>query len=156
MLIGHLAVPTILQHYFPLKLAPLYVGSVAPDVMDKGLQQMGVTVNGRNWAHNLFTLLITTTAIWMLKGNAAAKSWFIGYCGHLLCDADGFVPWFHPFATYKFYPSEKNLWQKVKLARPTALELFLVFWAIMIFFLNRKRRLNNETNGSRCTIKVDI
>ncbi len=140
MLLGHLAVPTILHHYLRLNPAPLYIGSVVPDVVDKGLQQVGLTVNGRNWAHNVFSLIISTAIIWLLKDRQIAKSWFIGYLGHLICDADGFVPWFYPFATYEFYPSEKSLWQKIKSARPSIIEFVLILSAISIFLLSLKGR----------------
>ena len=140
MLLGHLAVPTILQHYFELESVPLYAGSVAPDVIDKGLQQVRVTVNGRNWAHNIFSLTLSSLTIWALADKKAAKSWFVGYLGHLLCDADGFVPWFYPLATYKFYPSEKNLWQKLKAARPSWLEILLILAAFSIHLFAKKRK----------------
>ena len=112
---------------------------MAPDVIDKGLQQVGVAVNGRNWAHNIFSLAASTAVIWIVKDKTTAKSWFVGYLGHLLCDAEGFVPWLYPFATYEFYPTEKNLWQKIKSARPSPLELFFVLWAILILFLGQKK-----------------
>jgi len=139
MLIGHLALPTILKQYFDLKPLPLYAGSVAPDVVDKGLQQMGLTVNGRNWAHNIFALITSTTAIWLIKDKSTAKSWFIGYLGHLLCDSNGFVPWLHPLATYEFHPSEKNIWQKLKTARLGSLELIFIFWAIVVLFIKQMK-----------------
>ena len=142
MLLGHLAVPTILHHYFELESVPLYGGSIAPDVIDKGLQQVGMTVNGRNWAHNIFSLIISTVTIRLLADEKAAKSWFVGYLGHLLCDADGFVPWFYPFATYEFYPSEKNLWQKIKSARPSIIEFILILSALGIFLFAQKDRKN--------------
>lgn len=142
MLFGHLAVPTILHHYFELKPVPLYGGSIAPDVIDKGLQQMGLTVNGRNWAHNIFSLLISTTLIWLVKDGQTAKSWFIGYLGHLICDANGFVPWFYPLASYEFYPSEKNLWEKIKSARPSIIEFTFILSATSIFLFSKKGHRN--------------
>lgn len=137
MIIGHLALPAILRHYFPeLEAAPLYAGSLFPDVMDKGLHRMRLMVNGRTMAHTLFSLVVTTTIIAIFLGKKPARSWAIGYLGHLICDSGGDVPWLYPFTTHTFRCSESNIWQKIKrwLSNPNPLEIGLTLWIVVLIF----------------------
>lgn len=136
MIIGHLTLPAILRHYFPeLEAAPLYTGSLFPDVMDKGLHSMRLMVNGRTVAHTLFSLIVTTTIIAIFLGKKSARSWAVGYFGHLICDGGGDVPWLYPFTTYTFRESERNIWQKIKrwFSNPNPFEIVLTLWAIVLF-----------------------
>ncbi|MCP4358412.1 MAG: hypothetical protein GY796_10390 [Chloroflexi bacterium] len=132
MVIGHLALPTILKQCKGLRPLPLYAGSVCPDAVDKGLQQAGLAVNGRTWAHTLLSLILTTMLVWVWRGRIEAVSWAVGYFGHLICDSGGFVPWLHPFATYKFYPSERSLWHKLRQVRLGLVESLLVIWSVWL------------------------
>lgn len=136
MIIGHLAFPAILRHYFPeLEAAPLYAGSLFPDVMDKGLHSLELALNGRSIAHTLFSLITTTTIIAIFLGKKLARSWAIGYLGHLICDSGGDVPWLYPFTTYTYRISSRNLWQKIKrwLTNPNPFEIILTLWAMVLF-----------------------
>lgn len=133
MLLGHLAVPTILKQYFELEAGPLYVGSLFPDLVDKTLEEAGWLPNGRNIAHTLFTLMVTTAWVERIRGKASAISWAVGYLGHLIGDVSGLVPWFYPFVAYEFKPNRKYTFlYKVKRAITHAgpLEWALVVWAV--------------------------
>lgn len=133
MLLGHLAVPIILRHYADeMDLTLLVAGSVAPDVVDKSLQQVGTAVSGRSLAHSLFALGTSSLLVWRCWGNTAVVSWFAGYLGHLICDMGGSVPWLYPFAAYPFERTERRLWIKLRDARPGPAELVLVAWAAVI------------------------
>lgn len=134
MLLGHLAVPTLLKHYLPLETGPLYAGSFFPDVVDKTLHAAGLAANGRTWAHTLLTLTTTTLLVYLVWGAFTARSWFVGYLAHLLCDVGGDVPWFYPFMAYEFRPSTRTFWQKLaRWSRNIQLsEVFLVAWALLV------------------------
>jgi hypothetical protein len=135
MLLGHLAIPTILREYFDLEAIPLYVGSFFPDLVDKTLEEVGWLPNGRNIAHTLFTLAVTTVWVERIGGKASAISWAIGYLGHLVCDVSGLVPWLYPFVAYEFKtPRSRPFLQKVKRAITHAgpLEWALVVWAVVL------------------------
>ena len=135
MLLGHLAVPTILREYLDLKPIPLYVGSLFPDLVDKTMEEAGWLPNGRNIAHTLFTLTVTTAWVEHLGGKASAVSWAIGYLAHLIGDVSGLVPWFYPFVAYEFKRSRpRPFLHKVKKAITHAgpLEWALIAWAVII------------------------
>ncbi len=139
MVLGHLAFPTIIKHYFPgVKSGPLYAGSLFPDVLDKSLHSARLRRNGRSLAHTLLTFILTTIGVRLVWGPEYARSWAAGYLGHLICDSDGEIPWLYPFATYEFYPSERNLWQKIKrwLTELNPLEIVLVIWSLLILRKN--------------------
>ena len=135
MLLGHLAVPTILRQYFDLEAVPLYVGSFFPDLVDKTLEEAGWLPNGRNIAHTLFTLTVTTAWVERIGGKASAISWAVGYLGHLIGDVSGLVPWFYPFVAYEFRrPRPRPFLEKVKRAITYAspLEWALLVWALVV------------------------
>ena len=135
MLLGHLAVPTILRQYFDLEAVPLYVGSFFPDLVDKTMEEAGWLPNGRNIAHTLFTLMVTTAWVERIGGKASAVSWAIGYLAHLIGDVSGLVPWFYPFVAYEFKrPRPRPFLQKVTRAITYAgpLEWALVVWAVVV------------------------
>ena len=137
MIVGHLALPVIMCHYFPeLEAAPLYAGSLFPDVMDKGLHSMRLVVNGRTIAHTLFSFTATTLIIAIFLGKKPARSWSIGYVGHLICDGGGDVPWLYPFTIHAFRPSDSNIWQKIRrwLTNPNPFEIMLTLWAVVLLF----------------------
>jgi hypothetical protein len=134
MLLGHLAVPLILRHYFKLDLVPLAAGTLVPDAVDKSLQITGAAPNGRTIAHTLLAVASSTLIVNLLYGRTTARSWLCGYLGHLICDLEGLIPWWYPFASYDFQPSTRNLWQKIKhgLYNTSMIEIWLLLWAIQI------------------------
>lgn len=137
MLLGHLAVPAILREYLDLEAVPLYVGSFFPDLVDKTMEEAGWLPNGRNIAHTLFTLTVTTAWVERIGGKASAVSWAIGYLGHLICDVSGLVPWFYPFVAYEFKrPRPRPFLEKVRRAitHASPLEWALVAWAAVLVF----------------------
>jgi hypothetical protein len=134
MLLGHLAVPLILKRYFNADLIPITAGTLVPDVVDKSLHMVGAATNGRTVAHTLLAVASSTVIVNSLYGRTAAQNWMCGYLGHLVCDLEGLVPWWYPFASYDFRPSKRNLWQKIKngLQNTSTIELLLLLWAIKI------------------------
>lgn len=142
MLLGHVAVPLLLNHYFDLEAAPLFAASVFPDVVDKSLHELGWAVNGRTAAHSLAFMGVTTLLVHTLLGKAAARAWFTGYLGHLLCDMGGFVPWFYPFRTYRFERSGRSFWQKVtRWSEQVQLaEIGLLIWAAAVMAVKLLRK----------------
>jgi hypothetical protein len=134
MLLGHLAIPIILNHYTPVHPAPLVAGSLFPDVMDKSLKIIGLAPNSRTISHTALGLALSTAAIYAAEGNTAAASWGAGYLSHLLGDGRGFVPWWYPFLSYVFRRSQRTFWQSLFHAlRSTGwLEAFLLLWAFWL------------------------
>jgi len=135
VIFGHLAI-SILQHrYLRADLAPTVAGGVFPDVVDKTLcQVLHLTPSGRMAAHSLAGLVISTAAVGLVWGRQVAWSWALGYLGHLLADAGGFVPWLYPLVRYEFPSGERGLLQILRqtLTDPAAmrLELLLCTWAM--------------------------
>jgi hypothetical protein len=135
MLFGHLAV-SILQHrYLKADLAPVVAGGIFPDVVDKTLcQVLHLTPSGRMFGHTLVGLILSTAVVGSVGGRQVARSWALGYLGHLLGDVAGFVPWLYPFARYDFPPSPPGLIEILRhaLANPDSmrLDVALSVWAI--------------------------
>lgn len=134
MLLGHLALPTLLKHYLDVEPFPVYAGSLFPDVLDKALYVGELTENGRSTAHTLLGLAVSTLMVGLLGGRGRARAWSLGYLGHLLCDMGGHVPWLSPFKTYAFVSRRESLWRKLARAflQVGLLEAGLIFWAALL------------------------
>jgi len=134
MFLGHLAIPILLNYYGQGDTEPLFAATLFPDIVDKSLQQVGMARNGRTLAHTLFSLTLSTFVVKLIWNKATAKSWMLGYLGHLLCDAGGTIPWLYPLAAYDFEPSSRDLWQKIKhgATNISLVESILLIWAISI------------------------
>jgi len=139
MLLGHLALPILLKHYLAVEAAPVYAGSLFPDVLDKALYMGGLAENGRSAAHTLLGLAISTLLMGLLGGRGRARAWALGYLGHLVCDAGGHVPWLSPFKTYAFVSRRESFWRKLARAflQVGVLEVGLIFWATLLTLRRR-------------------
>lgn len=142
MFLGHFAVPLIARYYFPEKVAmpALLAGSIAPDVMDKSLQQAGFAISSRSFAHTLLGLAASCLLMWAGFGRAAMVNWAAGYFVHLLCDTGGNVPWLYPFTAYHFRRSDRTLLEKLRSARPGPAELLLLGWATVLVARQLRQR----------------
>ena len=139
MLFGHLAVSVLQHRYLKVDLKPVVAAEVFPDVVDKTLcQVLHLTPSGRMFGHTLAGLIFSTAVVGLIWGRRAAWSWALGYLGHLLGDAGGFVPWLYPFAQYDFSRDSSGLFEIIRrtLANRAALrlELALFVWAICALF----------------------
>ncbi|MBN1887640.1 MAG: metal-dependent hydrolase [Thermoflexales bacterium] len=106
MLFGHLALAVLEHRYLKADLAPVIMGGIFPDLIDKTLcHVIGITPNGRTIAHTLLGLGLSTLLLGLVRGRRTAWSWGLGYLGHLLGDFNGPVPWLYPFVKYDFPPS---------------------------------------------------
>jgi hypothetical protein len=139
MLSGHLAVAALLRHYLKTVPLPTLGGSAAPDLLDKALYQgAGATNSSRTYGHTLLGAAVSTLLVHFILGKTAAQSWLIGYLGHLLCDADKYLPWLYPWPRYRFYPSlrlpHREPWLRV--LRPSPLESVLLLWAAAVLIID--------------------
>ncbi len=106
MIVGHIALSMLGHRYLRTEPLPTLAGGLFPDILDKTLcQVLHVTPSGRMWGHALISVLLSTALIRALAGHKAASSWALGYVGHLLADARGTLPLWHPFTRYEFAPS---------------------------------------------------
>lgn len=133
MIIGHLGISTLLHQYAKTDLAPVMIGGMMPDIVDKTLCQiLRLTPSGRMAGHTLLGLALSTGLVALIGGKRAAWGWALGYLGHLVADIGGGVPWLYPFARYNFPPS-LGLWETLmrKFSHPLTLvpELLLCAWA---------------------------
>lgn len=82
---------------------PAMAGGAFPDAVDKTLcQVLHLTPSGRMYAHTLLSLGVSTALVGSIWGRHAARSWALGYIGHLLGDLRAPVPWMYPFVGYDF------------------------------------------------------
>jgi hypothetical protein len=133
MLFGHLAVAALIRHYLKTEPLSTLAGSLAPDLADKGLYGLGVVNSRRRYGHTLLGAAVSTAVVHLIWGKRAGRSWLIGYLGHLLADAGGFVPWFYPWKRYRFYPSRRQVPWSAQFTQMTALELALTLWAAWVW-----------------------
>jgi hypothetical protein len=135
MLFGHLAISLLQHRYLKADLAPVVAGGIFPDVVDKTLcQVLHVTPSGRMFGHTLVGLAVSTAVVGLLGGWRAARSWALGYLGHLVGDVGGFIPWLYPLVPYDFSADSPGLleilrWALTDPAR-MGLELALSAWAV--------------------------
>jgi hypothetical protein len=138
MLFGHLAI-SILQHrYLKTDLAPAIAGGIFPDVVDKTLcQVLHLTPSGRMFGHTLVGLAASTAVVGLLRGRRVARSWALGYLGHLVGDMGDFVPWLYPLVRYDFSGGSPRLLDAVRQAirNPVLIgsELALSAWAVGVY-----------------------
>jgi hypothetical protein len=135
MVFGHLAI-SVLQHcYLKADLAPAIAGGIFPDVMDKTLcQVLHLTPSGRMFGHTLVGLAASTAVVGLLRGRRVARSWALGYLGHLLGDMGDFVPWLYPLVRYDFSRGSPGLLDALRRAIGDPIligsELALSAWAV--------------------------
>jgi hypothetical protein len=135
MLLGHIAVSMLLHRYLDADLALVMVGGVFPDLVDKTLcQVLHLTPSGRMYAHTVLGLGLSTTLVSAIWGSRQARSWGLGYAGHLVADVGGPVPWLYPFREYDWEvsPGLGEILRRA-LADPAemGLELSLLLWALL-------------------------
>ncbi|MEE8390533.1 MAG: metal-dependent hydrolase [Anaerolineae bacterium] len=135
MLFGHLAVSVLQHRYLKADLSLVVAGGIFPDIVDKTLcQVLHLTPSGRMFGHTLVGVVLSTAVVDLVGGRRAARGWALGYLGHLLGDAAGFVPWLYPFARYDFPSSPPGLLEIVRhaLAKPDSMrwDVALSVWAI--------------------------
>jgi hypothetical protein len=152
MLVGHLAISVLQHRYLRADLAPVIAGGIFPDVVDKTLcQVLHVTPSGRMFGHTLVGLVATTTVVGLLGGRRAAGSWALGYLGHLLGDAGGFIPWLYPLVRYDFSRGSPGLLEILRrtIENPArmGLELALSAWAVGASVEGHKRP-NEAVSGA--------
>jgi hypothetical protein len=136
MLSGHLAIAALLHHYLETAPLPTLSGSLAPDLVDKGLYLgLDLTDSGRIYGHTLLAAAVSTLIIRLIWGRQAAGSWLLGYLGHLIADAEGFVPWFYPWKKYQFHQSQRQSSLELlrQLFRPSPLELICHLWLMILW-----------------------
>jgi hypothetical protein len=133
MIIGHIAVSILEHRYLNAQLGPVLVGGLFPDLVDKSLcHLLRITPSGRMYAHTFVGLLASTVAVRLTTDRHTARSWALGYAGHLLADSGGRLPWWYPFQSYTFEPSphiDEILKRFLNDRRELLLELVLLLWA---------------------------
>jgi hypothetical protein len=149
MLFGHLAVSALQHHYLRVDPAPVIAGGVFPDLVDKTLcQVLHRLPSGRMYAHTLVAVGLSAAVVRLIWGRQAARSWALGYLGHLIGDSGGFVPWLYPVLPYDFLPDALSLREIVRraLANPRTMvpDLALSAWAVSAWWWEaREMRLNS-------------
>jgi hypothetical protein len=87
------------------------------------------------FAHTLLALGLSTGLVGLFWGRQSARSWVLGYLGHLLGDSAGFVPWLYPWVGYNFPQHSPGLVEIIlqALSDPAevALELALAVWVFV-------------------------
>ncbi|MFP4393951.1 MAG: metal-dependent hydrolase [Anaerolineales bacterium] len=141
MIFGHLAISALEHRYWDADLVPVIIAGLAPDLVDKtACQVLHLAPSGRMAGHTLAGLALSTLLIAPLWGKRAARSWALGYLGHLLGDLNSPVPWLYPFVNYDFKPSP-SLWRVLhNLFRDPlslSLEIALIVWAIVAVLCKR-------------------
>jgi hypothetical protein len=157
MLFGHLALSVLEHRYLKAELAPVMIGGVFPDLVDKTLcHVVGVVPSGRTVAHTLLGLGLSTLLVGLVRGRRTAWSWALGYLGHLLGDFNGPVPWLFPFVPYDFPPAI-GLTETIKrlLSEPAraAPDLLLSAWAVGA---TRKQLVEWMQTGDRNTTAGEL
>ena len=134
MLTGHLAIAVLLNRYLNTETAPVLAATVLPDVVDKTLHHaLRLTPSGRMWAHSLLGVLLSTAAVRLIWGPRVARSWKLGYLGHLAGDLGGQVPLLYPIVPYDFRPPPsllETVFGWLRNRRALALELAVCAWAL--------------------------
>ena len=141
MLFGHIAISALLHRYLDVGLRPAVAGGIFPDTVDKTLcQVLHITPSGRMYAHTLLSAGLTSLGVGLIWGRRAGVSWGLGYLGHLLSDSTGFVPWFYPFSSYRFYRGTATLFGSLNnfFVRPKWIEWVLLLWAVWAFTFGQK------------------
>lgn len=136
MIFGHLAIAALIKHFAPeTQTAPLLLGSVFPDIGDKGIKVARGLHEGRSLFHSLLGLGIAVLCGRLFRDRAAGRSWLIGFAAHLAADAGGDVPWLYPFAYYEFSFRPYSYWEKVKrtVTHPRPVETALILWALLVW-----------------------
>jgi hypothetical protein len=86
------------------------------------------------YGHTLLSVALTTLLVWQVWGARAARAWALGYLGHLLADARGFVPWLYPFRRYEFEEGEPGILdimlRAVRDPVRISIESALLIWAV--------------------------
>ncbi|MGC9348077.1 MAG: metal-dependent hydrolase [Anaerolineae bacterium] len=135
MIIGHLAISILEHRYLNAQLGPVLVGGLFPDLLDKSLcHLLHITPSGRMYAHTVVGLLASTITVRVATDRSTARSWALGYAGHLVADSGGRLPWWYPFQSYAFEPSphiDEILKRFLHDRRELALELVLLLWAVI-------------------------
>ena len=139
MILGHFALAFILKQALPVESVPLLVGSLCPDVVDKTLYVTRRVYGTRTYGHTLLGLLVSSGILYLGWGHKTAGSWALGYLGHLLADADGFLPWFYPFMTHAYRHRSRSC-KTQDYYWPTLPEWVLISWAITLILLRIWRR----------------
>jgi hypothetical protein len=139
MITGHIAVAGLLHRYLKVQAGPVLIASLYPDIVDKALYRLDLAPSGRTIAHTWLSLAVTTGFVRSIWGGEAAKSWSLGYLGHLLADADGFVPWFFPLRTYSFPQKPKRRFDLLRslLTLPDRREFLLLSWLLVAVAVQR-------------------
>ena len=114
---------------------PVTMAGVLPDVADKLLASgLHWTPSGRMYGHTLLGATLSTIVVRKIWGPRVALAWALGYLGHLVSDAGGFVPWFYPLGAYDFSESELGMFDLVRrlIRSPAAMgvELALIVWSV--------------------------
>jgi len=142
MLFGHVAVSVLQHRYLKADLKQVVVAGVFPDVVDKALcHTVHLTPSGRMLGHTLLALSISTLAVRWIWGQRAARSWALGYLGHLIGDLGDFLPWLYPFVQYNFPQRVPTLFEILRraLADPIkiGLDVALSVWVVVEMISNR-------------------
>lgn len=136
MIIGHLAISILESHYLDTETVPTIAGGFFPDVLDKSLcQVLNVSPYGRLWGHTVLSFVLSTLMVRASKGKRTARSWALGYLGHLLADLESPLPILYPFATYSMpdSPSISETLRRFALNPKKLLpELVLAGWAVWV------------------------
>jgi hypothetical protein len=133
MLVGHVAIAALLHRYLKAQTVPVLASTAFPDVVDKGLHHaLRLTPSGRLFAHTLFTLLVSTAVVRLLWGPQSARSWALGYAGHLAGDLGGQMPLLYPLVGYDPRPTPglaETVLRWLRSPSALVLELALCGWA---------------------------
>lgn len=101
--LGHIGIAIIIATLFYMPVAALAIGSILPDVVDKGLAIIGLVPCGRSLAHNVFFALAAgAVAFGITRKKSIGIAIALGILLHLAQDAYYFVPYFYPLVQYDF------------------------------------------------------
>jgi hypothetical protein len=133
---GHLAVAVaqyrLISHHQRNEelMAALLIASLFPDMVDKSIGYVfHVMPNGRHYMHNLWSLLLMSLLVGLIRDRKVGQAWFIGHLGHLLADVSphSIVPWYFPLKKYRFRPGRFSF-------RPRQIMQELVLLGVVLMF----------------------
>jgi len=142
----HIAIPLIIfeipyiKKKYRVNRIALLIGSIFPDLADKGLLFLKLS-NGRGFFHTLLFTFICFGIIFLIsKGNKSISVPFlIGMLFHLLLDLP-YVPLFYPFIMYNFSYQGDPDWVHTLLTSPIV-QLTELIGALIILFVIIKNKL---------------
>ncbi len=110
LLLGHIGLTTFTMSLLYLSVIGGVIGVLLPDVIDKGLFELGIAPCSRFIAHSIFFIPVAGLISYGVTRNKKfAIAIMIGILLHLLQDMHHDVPFIYPLKNYEFFQSCSEL-----------------------------------------------